>query len=250
MNHIFVVVVTIPNLPDYIGHACNNPRAVVPWAAIALDQDKFLDAEHLPIDVHLVEASKMRLEQVKSCLQHWFDRQDGGDKPLVFKYVLPGDAANQSRKRKQGEAMSSKTNSAVIGKDTVLHSQVPSSSKRGSTGKARAILPFMYAFPPFTIDFCGLPFTFVLSPREIPDVFEDQYQFLLSLSQEDNYLQLLGRVAKLPVISCLLLFTTSLTHVTGAKQGSSSCHSSSKVAVLVVSIETSSTLIPFISGCV
>ena len=82
------------------GHASNNKRSSVPWTHIRDDPDKFFDAKYLPDGVILVEISKMKSEALQSCIRHWYKRQEAGECPFEFKFVLPSD----SRPRQSGAA--------------------------------------------------------------------------------------------------------------------------------------------------
>jgi len=74
-----------------LGHASNNKRSSVPWTHIRDDPDKFFDAKYLPDGMVLGEISKMKSEALQSCIRHWYKRQEAGECPFEFKYVLPSD---------------------------------------------------------------------------------------------------------------------------------------------------------------
>jgi hypothetical protein len=74
-----------------VGHASNNKRSSVPWTHIRDDPDKFFDAKYLPDGMVLVEISKMKSEALQSCIRHWYKRQEAGQRPFEFKYVLASD---------------------------------------------------------------------------------------------------------------------------------------------------------------
>ena len=81
------------------GKTTNNPKAHVPWAAIASDPDRFLDDKELPDDTTIVEISKMRSASLTLCYAKWLKAQKQGKVPFQFKDVLQEDKRDVSRKR-------------------------------------------------------------------------------------------------------------------------------------------------------
>ena len=100
-----LTLLSIPTSLCIVGHASNNKRLSVPWTHIRDDPEKFFDSKYLPDGVILVEVSKMKSEALQSCIWHWYKRQEAGECPFEFKFVLPSDSRpRQSRAAKADDS--------------------------------------------------------------------------------------------------------------------------------------------------
>jgi hypothetical protein len=110
-----------------LGKKANNPKAIIPWAALQRRPDDFFDAQYLPEHVTLTEVSKMKSEHVHSCLSRWLEAQESGEQGFCFHSVAPGDLRKSREKRKLSEDMNAVSGPSGIqfkGKDKALPIEV------------------------------------------------------------------------------------------------------------------------------
>ena len=89
------------NLHICSGHFTSNPRAIVPWKDISLDNNKYVDPNSLPDNIQLREPSKLRLTELVKLWDYWRKRQAAGHPGLDFIHANSGDIREKNRKGKE-----------------------------------------------------------------------------------------------------------------------------------------------------
>jgi len=206
----------------------------VPWKALAETPDKFLELCYLPVGVHLTDISKMKAQTLTSCLLHWSDRVQNGDIAFRFKAVeeshlrVPKSKKKRSAPASEDEAdQSSKGDHPSTSTQQKTHPHLASeeegeessggdhpSTQVGAsrsvdgddsddadedTGKGKgkhvplSWYDYIIAWVPQVDNYP------TSSPANVPKQVQDQFEYLFSLSDEKEYVQLLKQAADVPV---------------------------------------------------
>ena len=85
------------------GHYTSNPKVIVPWSSITLDNTKYIHTASIPENVLLREPSKLKSHDISVLWRHWRTRQSKGYIGLQFIKANPGDKMDVTRKGKGKE---------------------------------------------------------------------------------------------------------------------------------------------------
>jgi len=219
---------------------------VVPWSSISLNQDLFLEHRFLPSSVKLIEISKMKTEELHACVRHWYDRTANGKVAFRFKTVRDADLRVSSSKKRRPAPPSDDEhgdedepgdedergdedehgNEDELDEDDPVgpgaRSLSPQDDKcneevtlmaskfaevNPGKGKSKAIPVLWYACLMYNHWFAETETQFCGSPADVQGGAQHQFEFLFSLSKEEEYKKLIKQAAEVPVCPIFLFIS-------------------------------------------